>query len=512
MRNSRFFDIAIGRIALMFAIVISGCSRSFLQNPISTEMREPGTAITKIATLTLSSIGVSTISTMDTKTISTPSPTTVYLPLINNVFPGKNIFGAALNTITDQDGLGLMVSARSGWTRRDYPWNIVEPESGKIDLDGPVASLNQELINASQSKMEVILVLGNTPSWAAASHASCEGRVDPTKLPDLAEFTQAWVKKYSQAPYNVHYFELWNEPDVDGSLGCWGNLADTNYYGGEDYGQMLQAVYPAMKKADPTAQVLVGGLLLDCNPNLTLKLSDGSDKSCLPAKFLNGILESGAGNAFDGISFHAYDYYGGQLGHYSNANFAASWDTTGPVETQKAEYLRSVLSAHQLTNKFLMNTEAGIYCNSNCTTPEYNSTSAYYLAENFTAALAEGFRANVWYAVYGGRNRGLIENNNGTLNTLSTYNAFKFTTNMFFNMEFKTQPNIASGVKVYEFSDGRSSMWVVWSTDDNDHLVTLEKQPSRIFTYTEAIETWTEATTSQQIMVAHAPIFIKFAQ
>jgi hypothetical protein len=37
-------------------------------------------------------------------------------------------------------------------------------------------------------------------------------------------------------------------------------------FGGEYYGNMLKIVYPAIKSADPQAQVLVGGLLLDCDP------------------------------------------------------------------------------------------------------------------------------------------------------------------------------------------------------------------------------------------------------
>lgn len=44
--------------------------------------------------------------------------------------PDKNIFGVALQTISTQDGLTLFSEAGSTWTRRDFTWNVVEPNEG----------------------------------------------------------------------------------------------------------------------------------------------------------------------------------------------------------------------------------------------------------------------------------------------------------------------------------------------------------------------------------------------
>jgi hypothetical protein len=79
------------------------------------------------------------------------------------------------------------------------------------------------------------------------------------------------VARYSVPPYNVKYWELWNEPDVDPALagliggdipfGCWGDSTDP-YYGGGYYAEMLKAVYPRIKAADPQAQVARGRIAL----------------------------------------------------------------------------------------------------------------------------------------------------------------------------------------------------------------------------------------------------------
>ena len=158
------------------------------------------------------------------------------------------------------------------------------------------------------------------------------------------------VTRYSKPPYNVKYWELGNEPDVDPAnmppnavYGCWGNINDP-YYGGGYYAELLKAIYPRIKVADPDAQVLIGGLLLDCDPtNPPIDANTGLPRNCTPSRFLEGILLNGGGEFFDSVSFHAYDYYGSNLGEYSNANWHSSWNTTGPVLTAKVNYLRKLL-------------------------------------------------------------------------------------------------------------------------------------------------------------------------
>jgi hypothetical protein len=255
-----------------------------------------------------------------------------------------------------------------------------------------------------------IMLIESTPEWALKPGFSC-GAVAEDQLPVLGQFAKDLVARYSAAPYNVRYWELWNEPDAAGILGCWGDPSDILYYGGYYYGQMLQVVSQEIK-ADPEAQVLVGGLLLDCDPD-----HPPEGRTCVESKFLNGIMESGAGPYFDGVSFHAYDFNEGS-GTYGNTNWNSSSSRNGPVSIAKSSYLRQVLSNYGFEEKYLINTETAIFWGPNVMNPpcdapqvevsEIEATKVNYVVQSYAVAVAEGWKANVWYSAFGVRCSGLL--------------------------------------------------------------------------------------------------------
>lgn len=431
-------------------------------------------------------------------------PFIVYIPLLNRDYPEKNIFGVQLDTITSANGLDQMVKAKSNWTRRDFVWQLVEPVEGQRNW-GAVKYYEDELVTAAQHDINVIVILLGTPQWASATaNVSCGGKVKPEKLIALANFTHDLVYRYSQPPYNVKYFEMWNEPDVDGFLGCWGDANDHLYYGGASYGEMLKAVYPRAKAANSSAQILVGGLLLDCDPAL------GLGKSCTPAYFLKGILESGALNSFDGVAFHSGDYYSGEIGKYNNPNFAAAWNTTGPTTALKANFLKKLLSQYNASGKYLVGTEAGIKCKSDrCPDPTYGFevTKAYYIVQDGATALAGGLTANIWFSVYGDSFSGLITKDN---QPLPAYYAFQFMRNKFANHSFVQNITTYSGIKGYEFqSSTGKKLWLLWSLDGATHQVTLPSSPLNL----DMISTSGNATSlpiSTSVSIGIAPVFVQY--
>ena len=356
------------------------------------------------------------------------SPYTLYLPLINKNFPLETVFGVEMDQITTDGGLDQVVAANTTWVRRNgVLWADVEPNEGTRDWS-VLAGLEQELRDASANNLQVILIVRKTPSWAQKVAGYSCGPIKPEKLGAFGNFMYDLVSRYSPPPYNVKYWEIWNEPDVpperfsliEGGIvgwGCWGDLTDP-YYGGGYYAEMLKAVYPRIKAADPQAQVLVGGLLLDCDPR-------GSPSSCTtvgnddrPAKFLEGILRNNGGAYFDGVGFHVYDFYEGALGKYSRLNWNSQWDTTGSSSIAKARFIEEVLGAYNISDKFIMNSEMAIICGGDdppgqppCEsepTSAFEQTKAYYVAQVYAAAIAEGLRANIWYSVSGWRNSGLL--------------------------------------------------------------------------------------------------------
>jgi hypothetical protein len=425
----------------------------------------------------------------------------VFIPLLFKDFPEKNIFGAQLDTIISASGLDQMVKANSTWTRKDFDWQLVEPTEGERNW-AAVKYYEDELVTASQNGIHVIMILLDTPSWARVSPA-CGGKVLPGKLPALASFVHDLVDRYSRPPFNIKYFEMWNEPDVDGLLGCWGDINDHSYYGGKGYGEMLKLVYPAAKAANPSSQIVVGGLLLDCDPGLGIK-------DCTPAYFLKGILESGAMSSFDGVAFHSGDYYSGALGRYSNSNFGAAWNTTGPVTAVKASFLKNLLSQYNAAGKYLINTEAGIKCiSAKCAEPSFGfeETKAYYMVQDGATALSEHYKANIWYSVYGDGYSGLLTKNN---EPFPAYYAFQFMNKKLENHTFFQRITSYPGVKGFEFwSPTGRKLWVLWSLDGNSHPITLPGSPVSL----DVISPSGNAVgipLSPSLTIGIAPVFIQY--
>ncbi|GAH52485.1 unnamed protein product, partial [marine sediment metagenome] len=242
-------------------------------------------------------------------------------------------------------------------------------------------------------------------------------------------------------------------------------------YGGGYYAQMLKAVYPQIKAADPDAQVLVGGLLMDCNP-----FYPGEGRTCKPTRFIEGVLAVGGGEFFDGISFHAYDYYTGPF-TYQNDNWQSSSAITGPVLVTKANYLRNLLDTYEISEKFLMNTEFGLLCGRDggepeCQNEEFQLSKASYAIQANANALKAGLKANVWYSLTGWRGTGLVDNE---MLPYPVYDAYAFNSERLNQAVFIKEINVYAGVKGIEILREDHREWILWAVDGSEHLIHIER-------------------------------------
>ncbi|MBE0409923.1 MAG: hypothetical protein IBX69_09340 [Anaerolineales bacterium] len=400
----------------------------------------------------------------------------IYMPLLEKAW-GKSIFGIELHRMNSGGGLNLMKDAGAFWIRRNgLLWSDVEPVQGVRNWDvSPVRSLETELINANQAGMEVILIIRSTPEWAREDPELACGRIKSEALQDFADFVKEAVARYSVPPYNVHYWQIWNEPDADpehvwseAPFGCWGN-PEEDFFGAGYYTDILKVVYPAAKQANPSIKIVVGGLLLNCDP-----VED--PVNCAMSTYLEGILVNGGKNYFDAVSFHAYDAYVG-LGEYANPNWNSSWDTTGPVVTAKGNYLREILNQYGADDKMLFNSEVAIICGSFyydpeeeeiCTSDEFELTKAYYLTKSYAAAIAIGLDANIWYSITGWRYSGLVKSN---LEPLPAFYAYQFARSKLGKALFIEIDDTEPTLFVYKFNLAGQEMQLVWSKDEDPHDV-----------------------------------------
>lgn len=422
-----------------------------------------------------------------------------YLPLVmkGGLIP-ESIFGWQMAAIRQDRRLTLTGEANVSWVRYTaLPWAAVEPTPGERNW-AAVADLEAQLLNAARLGTRVILVVHRTPGWAQKLPGVACGPMTPETIPAFAAFMRDAVARYSADPYHVRHWEIWNEPDVDPSLvdttsvfGCWGDRSD-EYYGGGYYAEMLKAVYPAVKAADPRSEVIVGGLLLDCDPRLPDSCVDP-----LPPKFLEGILRNGGAAAFDGLAFHAYDFFKNsppvEVGLYANRGFQAAYNTTGPVVIPKAQFVKQMLERYGVTGKYLMNTESALICGAPVEPPggpgcerspdsAYEITKAYYVTEAYASAAAEGLRANIWYSLEGWRNSGLVDSMRRGFEPRPGYQSFRFARQELGDATFTRRLDEYADVLFgFEFARHDRRVWVLWSRDRTERAITLPLHPLAVY-------------------------------
>lgn len=169
------------------------------------------------------------------------------------------------------------------WLRMDFPWS-------EIQYAGPasynVAAIDQVVAMASKYNIQVLGIIDYCPPWANGNQDQFYPPINPL---DYATFASYLALRYG--PRGVHHWEIWNEPNLGGYF--WKPAADP-----AAYTKLLKLAYVAIKKADPNATVISGGL----SP-----ASDGSP-TLTPMSFLSGIYQNGGKGYFDAVGDHPYTY------------------------------------------------------------------------------------------------------------------------------------------------------------------------------------------------------------
>jgi hypothetical protein len=437
-----------------------------------------------------------------------PTPTATLLP-------SEPILGLQFNQLPPPEQIALLPRPDILWMRTNLIfWDQIEPQrTDPPTYDWSVID-EAALANAGESGIEILLVVQFAPEWAQRYPPSACGPIAEESLERFGQFMNALVSRYSQPPYNIHHWEIGNEQDVAREdvqprsvYGCWGERNDP-YFGGGYYGEMLKATYPQVKAADPESQVIVGGLLLDCDPANPPEREPGVLRNCSPGQFLEGILVNGGGDFFDGVSFHSYDFYMGELGKYANGNWFSSWDTTGPSLIAKTRFLRDVLSRYGYEDKLLLNTEMALICGRDgsepeCQTEEYQLTKAYYLPQSAITGMAVGLDANTWYSLFGWRGSRLVTQE---LEPLPVFEALLTASERLDRSIFVGEITDFPGVQVYEYERDGARNWLLWSKDGADHPVSLPEMPASVM---DAFGD--ELQPSQELTITKVPVFIHWS-
>jgi hypothetical protein len=398
-----------------------------------------------------------------------------YLPLVMKNYPSFPSIGVAIN-----DFSVLSEASGSYWVHYNgLLWSDIQPTSlSEYNWDNPdVVKLESNLINASAAGLEVILTVRSAPVWAQkVSNVAC-GPIKEDRFDEFAVFMATIVEKYSQPPYNVKYYEIWNEPDSfidaadpDKPWGCWGDVNDP-YYGGGYYANMLKVVYPAIKQVNPDVKVVLGGLLLDCDPRRPGQPGYCKDTaSAQPSKFIEGILRNGGGNYIDYLNFHGYNYYStGVTAIESERNIDnqfVHWEAYGGQIEGKLNYLSQLQATYGVDLPVLL-TEAGLL-DLNTPTIDFQEAKADYVVYLYVRNMAREITGTTWYTLEspGWRNSGLLQDPD------RAFAAYQFLLEEMGATRYKKDLYLGSGIIAFEF-EGSERIWVLFSENGSTKSISV---------------------------------------
>lgn len=418
----------------------------------------------------------------ESRALSSSEPTILYLPVMMNNYPWISPFGVEPRRLL-LPGTKLYtrtIALKIGWVRLNgsnrISWRLLQPTQGGPILWENLVNFENELRALKAAGLRPIVIVDDHPLWATLGRTGNDGQpsycdaLRDDAFDDYAQFLRALVARYKSPEFDVHDWELGNEPDVDpllvsstSAFGCWGDINDP-YYGGRRYGEMLKVVAPAIRAEDPTARIWIGGLLLN-SPGIEERKDNWYGGK--PGLFLQGILEAGAAPYFDIVAYHAYPTY---INKYYDYDLNAHWWTEwGGNTLGKAAYLRGMMAQYGVDKPLFLN-ETGLMCPEYynwCNPPDnqFFQIQASHIVRSFVRGISGGIRGFIWYTIDGPgwRYTGLL---NGDYSPKPVYIAYRVMTEQLQYTRYLGSTAYMTGTEGYTFRRGPEVVDVVWAKEN----------------------------------------------
>lgn len=177
----------------------------------------------------------------------------------------------------------------SHWVRLNVEWRSTETSQGHYDSS--LLSYYDDAVDVARSAgQRVLMLVSQSPGWASGSTNKEAPPKDPATYAAFVHFLASrWAGK-------VDAWEVWNEPNISRFWPTGPNPAA--------YTALLKAAYPAIKSADPGADVVFGG------------------PSTNDYDFIEGAYAAGAKGYFDVMATHPYTCGSPESVSYSNGRIS----------------------------------------------------------------------------------------------------------------------------------------------------------------------------------------------
>jgi len=176
----------------------------------------------------------------------------------------------------------LIATTGAVGVRFDLFWRDIETTKGVYQW----AKYERIALEAQKRHVPLLAILDYAPAWA--SPAGCDGQVircAPENMATFAQFAEDAAAHF--VPLGVHYYELWNEPNL---IGVWHPKPNA-----ADFASLVRQACPRIKLVDPQAFVVTGGLGLGDTPG-----------DVPMAAFAQQFLAASPGDCFDAVGVHLY--------------------------------------------------------------------------------------------------------------------------------------------------------------------------------------------------------------
>jgi hypothetical protein len=380
-------------------------------------------------------------------------------------------------------------------------WSEVEPTPGARSWEN-LAGVESELAAISAAGAAPMVIVRGAPAWAERISGKSCGAIKADALPAFATFMGDLVARYSQPPYNVHVWELGNEPDIDvniisgdSAFGCWGDARRADY-GGAAYAEMLKVAYPAIKAADPQAKVILGGLLLFCDPTYA------ATQPCLSGPFFEGVLQAGGGAFFDVVAYHSYTYWLPKQADWDAQH--PNWGHRGGPLLGKLQFLREVMARYGVEKPVQMN-EGGLLCYHSdpiCGPSGFYEAQANYLVRLYARSSASGLTGSLWYTLNGPgwQEGGMLDD---AQQPRPAYNALAFLSRLLGGASY-VSGGVEGTVEHHGFRRGDRSYTIYWTNDGSSATIPLPAGAQTVYTMLGAA-----SPPSQSLPVGFEPVVVE---
>ncbi len=260
----------------------------------------------------------------------TPTPTPIPTP-VPIVIAKQNQYGIAAGgglSYLGQTDLDTYFSQLKNlgvsWVRYDFDWGVIQ-KSGSSTFDWSGTDLVAQ--TAAKYGIKSLGIITYTPTWAQLS--ACKGTYScaPADPNTFGVFSGQVASHY--APLGIHYWEIWNEPNYYFSWKPSPNVSS--------YIDILKSAYANIKRVDPSAFVLSGGLAA----------AGDESNNIAPTTFIQSLYTLDTTKDFDAIALHPYSYP-------VVASYPASWNSWQQIGT-----IRSIMNSYGDGQKPIWLTEYG---------------------------------------------------------------------------------------------------------------------------------------------------------